>query len=178
MLGYRSDHLRRIPVKLPTPPSPLSICSPRAAALRPPHCIVCFPVFSLLRCKLPWGSEPRFQTSSLTHTTLGNPETGVLEWAASFWALVPVKPLLSCYYGVLGGFPGDASGKEPACQCRRLKQTCVRSLGQKDPLEETMATHSSILAWRIPWTERPGRLQSKGVQGVRHDWSAWARKHT
>ena len=45
----------------------------------------------------------------------------------------------------------------------------VRSLGQEDPLEKGMATHSSILAWRIPWTEEPGRLQSIGLQRVRHD---------
>ena len=45
----------------------------------------------------------------------------------------------------------------------------VQSLGQEDPLEE-MATHSSILAWRIPWTEEPGRLQSMGLQRVGHDW--------
>ena len=43
------------------------------------------------------------------------------------------------------------------------------ALGQKDPLEEGMATHSSTLAWRIPWTEEPGRLQSIGLQRVRHD---------
>ena len=45
----------------------------------------------------------------------------------------------------------------------------VESLGQEDPLEKDMATHSSILAWRIPWTEEPGRLQSVGLQRVRHD---------
>ena len=45
----------------------------------------------------------------------------------------------------------------------------VRTLGQKDPLEEGMATHSSILAWRIPWTEEPGRLQSIGLHRVGHD---------
>ena len=45
----------------------------------------------------------------------------------------------------------------------------VRALGQEGPLEKEMATHSSILAWRIPWTEEPGRLQSKGSQRVRHD---------
>jgi len=48
-------------------------------------------------------------------------------------------------------------------------ETWVQSLGCKDPLEEGMATHSSILAWRIPWTEEPGRLQSMGSQRVRHD---------
>ena len=48
-------------------------------------------------------------------------------------------------------------------------ETQVRSLGQEDPLEEEMATHSSILAWRIPWTEKPGRLRPMGLQRVRHD---------
>ena len=51
----------------------------------------------------------------------------------------------------------------------------VRSLGQEDPLEEEMATHSSTLAWKIPWTEEPGRLQSMGSQTVGHDWAtSWA----
>ena len=45
----------------------------------------------------------------------------------------------------------------------------VRSLGQEGPLEEDMATHSSTLAWRIPWTEEPGGLQSMGSQRVGHD---------
>ena len=49
------------------------------------------------------------------------------------------------------------------------QETWVRSLGQEDPLEKEMATHSSILAWKIPWTEKPGRLQSMGLQRVRHD---------
>ena len=44
-----------------------------------------------------------------------------------------------------------------------MQETWVRSLGQRDPLEEEMATHSSILAWRIPWTEEPGGLQSMGL---------------
>ena len=50
-------------------------------------------------------------------------------------------------------------------------ETRVWSLGQEDPLEERMATHSSILAWRISWTEEPGRLQSMVSQRVGHDWS-------
>ena len=45
----------------------------------------------------------------------------------------------------------------------------VRSLGREDPLEERVATHSSILAWRIPWTEKPGGVQSIGLLRVRHD---------
>ena len=50
-----------------------------------------------------------------------------------------------------------------------VQETQVRSLGWEDPLEKGMATHSSILAWRIPWTEEPGRLQSMESQRVRHD---------
>ena len=54
--------------------------------------------------------------------------------------------------------------------CLLMQEIQVPSLGQKDPLEKGMAFHSSILAWRIPWTEEPGRLQSMGSQRVRHDW--------
>ena len=50
-----------------------------------------------------------------------------------------------------------------------MRETWVRSLGWGDPLEKEMATHSSILAWRIPWTEEPGGLQSTGSQRVGHD---------
>ena len=69
------------------------------------------------------------------------------------------------------GFPGGASGKESACRCRRHKSRGVRSTGGEDPTEEGIATHSSILAWRIPWVEEPGGLQSIGSQKVRLDWS-------
>ena len=49
-----------------------------------------------------------------------------------------------------------------------MQETWVRPLGQEDPLEKGTATHSSILAWRIPWTVEPGGLQSMGSQNVRH----------
>ena len=52
---------------------------------------------------------------------------------------------------------------------QELQEMQVQSLGQKDPLEEGMATHPSLLAWRIPWTEEPGGPQSIGLQRVRHD---------
>ena len=51
-----------------------------------------------------------------------------------------------------------------------MQKTSVQFLGQEDPLEKGMATHSSVLAWRIAWTEEPGRLQSMGSQRVGHDW--------
>ena len=52
-----------------------------------------------------------------------------------------------------------------------MQETWIRSLGREDPLEKEMATHSSILAWRISWTEEPGRLQFTGSQRVGHDWA-------
>ena len=52
---------------------------------------------------------------------------------------------------------------------QEAQETQVRSLGLEDPLEEEIASHSSILAWRIPWTEEPGGLWSMGLQRVRHD---------
>ena len=60
--------------------------------------------------------------------------------------------------------PRWCSGKSV---CLPMKEMQVRSLGREDPLEKEMATHSSILAWRISWTEEPGGLQSTGSQGVR-----------
>ena len=59
---------------------------------------------------------------------------------------------------MIGGFPGGASSKEPICQCRRYKRCEFDPWVGKIPLEEGMATHSSILAWKIPWTEEPSRL--------------------
>ena len=63
------------------------------------------------------------------------------------------------------GFPGGLDAKVSAT----IQETQVQSLGWEDPLEKGMATHSSILAWRIPCTEDPGRLQSTGLQRVGHD---------
>ena len=66
------------------------------------------------------------------------------------------------------GFLGDSDGKVSSS----IQKTWVRKLGQEDPLEKGMASYSSVLAWRISQTEEPGRLQSKGLQGVEHDWAA------
>ena len=52
-----------------------------------------------------------------------------------------------------------------------MQEISVQSLGQEDPLQKGMAAHSSILAWRIPWTEEPGELQSIESQRVRHNWA-------
>ena len=64
----------------------------------------------------------------------------------------------------MGSLVAQMARKLPA-----MSETRVQSLGWEDPLEKEMATHSSILAWEIPWTEDPGGLQSMGPQRVRHD---------
>ena len=66
------------------------------------------------------------------------------------------------------GFQDGASIKSPPTNAGDLRDLSL-FLGQEDPLEEGMATHSSSLAWRVPWTEEPGGLQSMGSQRVRHD---------
>ena len=72
---------------------------------------------------------------------------------------------LWCFPEGSWGFPGGAVVKNLPLSHG------VQSLGQEGPLEKEMATHSSILAWEIPWTEEPDRLQSRGLQRVGHDWA-------
>ena len=74
------------------------------------------------------------------------------------------KQLMMVY--TWASFPGSSAGKESACNA----ETWVWSLGWENTLEEGMATYSSTLAWKVPWTEEPGRLQSMGSLKVRHDW--------
>ena len=62
------------------------------------------------------------------------------------------------------GFPDGSAVKKPPA----MQEMWVRSLGQGDPLGEGMTSHSSILAWRIPWTKEPGGIQSTGSQRARH----------
>ena len=105
---------------------------------------------SALAWKIPWIEEPGRLQSMVSQS-----RTQLSDFSFSFSCR---KPWV---------FPGGASGKKPACQWRQ--GTWVQSLGREDPLEEGTATHSSILAWRIPWTEESGGLPSMGSQGVRDD---------
>ena len=66
-------------------------------------------------------------------------------------------------------FPDGAVGKKIHLPMQETQEMGVRSLGQEDPLEEGMATYSSILVWRIPWTDEPGGLQFMGSERVRQD---------
>ena len=79
-----------------------------------------------------------------------------------FW----VSELFGICYSRVQGFPGGSVVKNPPASAEEPR---VQSLGWEDPLEEEMANHSSIIAWKIPWTEEAGRLQSLGSQRVRHD---------
>ena len=95
---------------------------------------------------LPWARD-RIGTHG-NETLPGNSQETLFKWT-DCQQLMPNKTDLLGLSWL--NFPGGISGKESACQCRR-HEMWVRSLGWEDPLEEVMATHSSILAWRIPWT--------------------------
>ena len=66
---------------------------------------------------------------------------------------------------IFGGFPGGSEGKETACNTREWGSIS----DWEDPLKKEIATHSSVLDWRIPWSEEPGGLQSMGSQRIRHN---------
>ena len=98
------------------------------------------------------------QSDSVTHT----------HTHTQFFFIIGYYNVLNIVPCIFTVFPGGPVVKNtPAKQ--EPQETQVRSLSQEDPLEEGMATHSSILAWRIPWPEEPGGLQSVGLQRVRHD---------
>ena len=87
--------------------------------------------------------------------------------AGSYGNYIFLKFILKKLLATSWGFPDGSDGRESACKARYPGLI----LGWKDPLEKGMATHSSILAWRIPRTEETGRLQFMGLQRVGHDWA-------
>ena len=110
-------------------------------------------------------------------------QTGVSWIAGGFFTNWAIKEKHRGNYNVayvkLQGFPsGSVVKNQPAMQ--ETQETRVQFLDWEDPLEKGMATHSSILAWKIPWTEEAGGLQSIGSHRVGHDWSEWTcvRTHT
>ena len=108
------------------------------------------------------------------HSGLGND--------TDLWTKQPIVLSLTYHLFSLSCFPSclkiwmQLNNKPISKEAQMVKnppamwETWIWSLGWEDPLEKEMATHSSILAWRIPWTAEPGGLQSKGWQRVRHDW--------
>ena len=139
------------------------------------------PAPGFLPGELSWTKESsRLQASKVCQR---GPERA--EWAPGTWPVASRRDLLPGCVGIVTWHlsntretfqevPNDFLSSLVAQRVKRLpamQETWVRSLGQEDPLEKEMATHSSILAWKIPWTEEPGRLQSMGSRGVRHDWA-------
>ena len=104
--------------------------------------------FSVLAWRIPWMGEPGGLPSQGSHRV--GQDWSDLAAAAVEWASLVAQLLKNV----------------PA-----MRETWVRFLGQEDALEKEMATHSSTLAWKIPWTEEPGRLQPIGLQRVGHDWA-------
>ena len=94
----------------------------------------------------PWGRKESDMTEQL-HPTHFHPDF-IIFYCITFWASLVTQMVKSL----------------PA-----MLETHVQSLGQEEPLEKEMATHSSTLTWEIPWTEEPGRLQPMGLQRVGHD---------
>ena len=74
-------------------------------------------------------------------------------------------------YSIHTGLPWASLLDQRLKRLPAMQETRVQSLDREDPLEKEMTTRSSILAWRIPWMEKPGGLQSMGLQGAGHDWS-------
>ena len=79
-------------------------------------------------------------------------------------AIFDVRPVFASWFCLLTSLVAQMVKRLPT-----MRETRVQSLGREDFLEKEMATHSSILAWKIPWTEKPGRLQSMGSQRVGHN---------
>ena len=102
------------------------------------------------------------QKQNPTFPVLYGAKTGLNHFYISF-------PRNSHYYLIYlrKDFPGGSEGKESACNAEDLSSIPEK----RSPLEKVMATHSSILAWRIPWKEQTGGLQSMGSQRVAHDWA-------
>ena len=121
----------------------------------------------------PGGRRESDWPEQLTHTHT--------ELWAEFPVLYPWCPLVAYFIHSVssdGAYQMVLVVKNPAANAGNWKETSVWSLGREDPLEEDMAAHSSILAWRTPWTEEPGGLQSIALQRVEHNWSNLACMHT
>ena len=112
---------------------------------------------NILAWKIPWTEEP------------GRPQSMVSQRVRHDWAINTHTAWwfdLHILWNNWASLVAQLEKNLPAVQ-----ETWVRSLGWKDPLAKEMATHSSILAWKIPWTEEPGGLQSMGSQRVGYDWA-------
>ena len=123
-------------------------------------------IIALIYTSAIWGQYPAFFTSWAPLGLMVG--SGYSLMAAFFPSWVPSGLTTSaCLAAAIVNVCRELSDKEI---CLQMSEMWVRSLGQEDPLEKGMATHSSLLAWRIPCTEEPDGLHSVGLQRVRHDW--------
>ena len=93
--------------------------------------------------------------------------SGFMKWYRKTWKSFLINPIFAFEHVIMSSLVAQTVKNLPA-----IWETQVWSVGWEDALEKGMATHSSVLAWRIPWTEEPGRPQSMGSQRVAHDWAA------
>ena len=135
-------------------------------------------IWTFRLCPVFWVTSEAAESDNLVHTLLHT--RGSTSWGrvsgskAQTWMDAPGECRQVSLYQQFrdaricqpGGFPAGQDGKESACNAG---DSGSRSLGPEDPLEKDMATHSSILAWKIPWTVEPGGLQSTGSHRVRCD---------
>ena len=125
------------------------------------------PAMSGIRIMFTWWNHQRETPFSCPHAS-GAQSVFPLKWGHPWcWLLAyPFRDFKKW------ASPWASLVAHPVRNLPAVQESWVQSLGQEDPLEKGMATHSSILAWRIPWTGKPGGLQSMGLQRVGHDWAS------
>ena len=117
-----------------------------------------------LKASVLWSSA--FFMVQLSHTYMTTGKTITL----TIWTCV--DKVMFLLFNTLSRFVCRASlVAQTVKHLPAMRETQVRFLGREDPLEKKMAIHSSTLAWKIPWTEEPDRLQSMGSRRIRHDWA-------
>ena len=153
-------------LSLCTIPCEAQDCGPCFTYSQTPHfpifrsCLCCF-------CVIIHFSPANFHCSNSTHLLVPSQKhfrRTLQIHGKSFFLIALISPPLNCL-----GFPGGSVVKKIHLPIQEIQETRVRSLDQEDPLEKEMATHSSTLAWSIPWTEETGGLQSVRLQRVRHN---------
>ena len=159
-----------------------TLAPPLQISAKYPASLCCPPVTLCLRClaesnrRAGAGERPVFDATLTPLSASVTPSGGLIQTLLPSVVSNPhitTRHFLFVYiWEQSSGFPGSPRGKEPVCQCRRQKRlgfnpwvgkaTRVQSLGGEDPLEEGMATHPRMIAWRIAWTEEPGGLHPQG----------------
>ena len=154
-------------------PSPLSLDSPFCVGPGIRECALAY-VWTVVQSSSPWHLH-MWLRDLLTGSSSSPPRPGILTYPGALSSLLALNPLFSG--DVVWLFPvfclwlGASLVAERVNHLPAVQEIWVWSLGQEDPLEKEMATHSGTLAWKIPWMEKPDRLQSMVWQRVGHDWA-------